>query len=107
MLSSTAPKSANSSDAQDTARPTPPFLARKVWLPKVFYDAVPYFYLLAGAVAFFTTLYISEWFWVLPHYLLFSVACFHFGVFVLRRRRQASRIADEPVQPDRGSSKQT
>lgn len=107
MLSGTAPKSANSSNVQDTARPTPLFLARKVWLPKVFYDAVPYFYLGTGAVAFFTTLYISEWFWVLPHYLLFSLACFHFGVFVLRRRYRASRIADEPDHRIRSSSTQT
>ncbi len=62
---------------------------RKVWLPKAVYDALPYFYLVAGIAAFFATIYISEWFWVLPHYLLFSVACLHLALFVFRRRDRA------------------
>lgn len=63
-------------------------VTRKIWLPRLVYDFLPYFYLTAGFAAFFTTLYISHWFWVLPHYLLFSVACIHFGAFVIRKRRQ-------------------
>ena len=61
---------------------------RKIWLPKLLYDALPYFYLVAGVTAFLTTLYISEWFWVLPHYLLFSAACLHLGVYIVHRRRR-------------------
>lgn len=62
----------------------------KVWLPRLIYDGLPYFYLAAGFAAFFATLYISDWFWVLPHYLLFSAACLHlaFAVSRLRRPRQ-------------------
>ena len=44
--------------------------------------------LIAGVAAFFATLYISNWMWILPHYLLFSAACVHLGVLVLRRRRR-------------------
>lgn len=65
-------------------------MSRKIWLPKLLYDALPYFYLLSGIAAFLTTLYISDWFWVLPHYLLFSAACLHLGVFVYRRRRRST-----------------
>lgn len=61
---------------------------RKIWLPKLLYDALPYFYLVSGVAAFLTTLYISEWFWVLPHYLLFSAACLHLGMYVFHRRRR-------------------
>mgnify|MGYP001816714757 FL=1 len=64
------------------------FLRRRVWLPKIVYDALPYFYVIAGISAFLATLYISEWFWVLPHYLLFSFACVHFGLFIFKRRRK-------------------
>ena len=99
MLSSSTPKSTAASNPRSPARSSGNILSRKVWLPKVFYDAVPYFYLVAGVLAFFTTLYVSEWFWVLPHYLLFSVACLHFGIIVLRRRHRASRRADQPA-PD-------
>lgn len=63
---------------------------RKVWLPKAVYNALPYFYLFAGIAAFFATLYISEWFWVLPHYLLFAVACLHLSFAIFRRRDPSS-----------------
>lgn len=65
-------------------------LSRKIWLPKLLYEFLPYFYIAAGFAAFFATLYISEWFWVLPHYLLFSVACVHLGIFVYRRRNRGA-----------------
>lgn len=61
---------------------------RKIWLPRIVYDVLPYFYLTAGFAAFFATLYISDWFWVLPHYLLFSVGCVHLAFVVLGRRSQ-------------------
>lgn len=104
MLSSMTPKSARTADAQHTAPPTRPILSRKVWLPKFFYDSIPYFYLMAGVVAFITTIYISDWFWILPHYLLFSVACLHIGIYVLRRRHRESREIAEPRQRPSGTS---
>jgi len=92
MLSSAAPKPATLTDTQEVARKTGSLVSRKVWLPKMFYDSLPYFYLTAGFAAFFATLYISDWFWVLPHYLLFSAACLHLGVLVLRRRKRPRRV---------------
>ena len=89
MLSSAAPKTVPLTETQERTRNTGSLVSRKVWLPKLFYDALPYFYLTAGFAAFFATLYISDWFWVLPHYLLFSAACFHLGVLVLRRRKRS------------------
>ena len=64
-------------------------LQKKIWLPKLVYDCLPYFYLTAGFAALFATLYISEWFWILPHYLLFAAACLHLG-FAIRSRRKKS-----------------
>lgn len=61
---------------------------RKVWLPKLVYSALPFFYLASGVAAFLATVYINEWFWVLPHYLLFSAACLHLALLVYRRRRR-------------------
>jgi len=61
---------------------------------------LPYFYLVAGIAAFLATLYISNWLWVLPHYLLFSAACLHLGVLVLRKR---SRPRETPEMPEAGS----
>ncbi|MEL7185403.1 MAG: hypothetical protein AAFN50_03065 [Pseudomonadota bacterium] len=94
MLSTTR-KPAELSDTQEITRDSGNLIARKIWLPKLFYDALPYFYLASGFVAFLATLYISDWFWVLPHYLLFSVACIHLGVSVYRRRRRRPAAEDE------------
>ena len=88
MLSSAGSKSANLTGTQEVTRSAGSFVSRKIWLPKALYDALPYFYLVAGLAAFLATLYISTWLWVLPHYLLFSAACLHLGVLIIRRRRR-------------------
>ena len=82
------------SDTQQLTRDTGSLLSRKVWLPKLLYAALPWFYLLAGISALAATLYIGHWVWVLPHYALFSVACLHMGVLIYRRRR-AARLQSE------------
>jgi hypothetical protein len=91
MLSNAGDKSGNLIDTQEITRNTGSLVSRKIWLPKSLYDALPYFYLLAGVAALLATLYISNWLWVLPHYLLFSAACLHLGVLVLRRRKRPRR----------------
>lgn len=86
MFSNTAGNPAGLSDTQALTRSTGKSVSQKIWLPKILYDALPYFYLGSGVLAFLATLYISEWFWVLPHYLLFSAACIHLSFIVFRRR---------------------
>jgi len=90
MISQAARKPMALSETQQVTRNTGKLANKKIWLPKLLYDALPYFYLTSGFAAFFATLYISEWFWVLPHYLLFSAACIHLGIFVYRRRHPRS-----------------
>ena len=70
---------------------------RKVWLPRLVYECLPYFYILAGVAALFATLYINAWYWVIPHWILFTALCLHFGVNTLYRRfryRSTTRDAD-------------
>lgn len=76
------------------------FATRKIWLPKVLYDFLPYFYITSGFAAFFATLYITDWFWVLPHYFLFSAACLHLGLVVYRRRRIGRNPEIDPQPAD-------
>ena len=87
MAGNPAGKTVPLTDTQQVNREAGRLLTRKLWLPKVLYAALPFFYILAGIAALLATLYIGNWFWVLPHYLLFSVACVHMGVLVYRRRR--------------------
>ena len=95
MLSSAAGKATELSETQVKSRKAGSVVNRKIWLPKLLYDALPFFYLASGIAAFFATLYINEWFWVLPHYLLFSAACLHLAVFVYRRRHRKARTSNE------------
>ena len=94
MISDTAPKRTHLSETQQISRDTGNFLSQKIWLPKTLYAALPYFYLIAGASAFFATLYISHWIWILPHYLLFSAGCLHMGTFIYHRRWRARQQTD-------------
>ena len=89
MLTTAAGKPANFIETGVKARNSEHLVARKIWLPKLAYDALPWFYVVSGLAAFAATLYISEWFWVLPHYLLFSVGRVHLGLLIYRRRRRS------------------
>ena len=88
MLSTTAGKQASLDDSEKSVRRYGALVLRKIWLPKLLYDALPWFYLAAGFAAFAATVYINQWFWVLPHYVLFSGVCIHLGLLVWRRRRR-------------------
>ena len=96
MAGTVAGNSPSLSDTQQFTRDTGSLITRKLWLPKFLYDLIPYFYLTSGFAALFATLYISEWFWILPHYLLFSVACMQLGLSVLRRRRRPQKESEMP-----------
>lgn len=65
--------------------------ARKVWLPDVVYEALPYFYILAGFASLFATLYINAWYWVVPHWILFTALCLHAGFHILFKRLRYRR----------------
>lgn len=74
------------SETQQITHETGSILAKKIWLPKFIYAALPWFYLIAGSCALVATIYIGHWTWVLPHYALFSIACLHMGLLIYRRR---------------------
>ena len=88
MFSNSASKKARLSETQRTSHAQGGWMTRRIWLPKALYAALPFFYLVSGGAALLATLYISNWAWVLPHYLLFAVACLHMGVLVYRRRHR-------------------
>ncbi len=86
MISSTAGNSPKNVSRALSPSGIAGLVNRKLWIPKLLYDALPWFYCVAGVASFLATLYIGDWFWILPHYLLFSVACCHLGIVILRRR---------------------
>jgi len=88
LFSNTANESAHLSETQEITGDTGKLMSRKIWLPKLLYNALPYFYIVAGVAALLATLYISNWYWILPHYLLFGAACLHMGLLVYKRRHR-------------------
>ncbi|MEM1263587.1 MAG: hypothetical protein AAGH76_14385 [Pseudomonadota bacterium] len=74
----------------DTAQTV--ILLRRVWLPRIVYEALPFVYLIAGLAAFLATLYVPEWYWIVPWYVLFACALIHSAIYLLLRRlRSRSR----------------
>lgn len=61
-------------------------------------DSLPYFYLTAGFAAIFATLYISDWFWVLPYSLLALGGILHI-VYVLIGRGPETSESGHPRMP--------
>jgi fatty acid desaturase len=84
-----ADSSAEMTNTQQIALEAESFLTRKIWLPRAIYAILPVFYIGSGLIALLATLYVSDWYWVLPHYVLFCAACVHLGVAVYRRRRRS------------------
>jgi hypothetical protein len=95
MIVSNASKSAPIlSETQQITREAGSLLSRKIWIPKLLYAALPYFYIFSGTAALVATLYIGHWFWILPHYLFFAAACLHMGIMIYRRRKRAKDSSD-------------
>lgn len=69
-------------------------LSRRIWIPAPLYAALPYLYLLLGALALASGIYLPDPGWVLGYLLLISAGCVHAGVWfmMLRRRRRHSRL---------------
>jgi hypothetical protein len=71
--------------ARDVSRELRQVNAPDLWLRELLVESLPYFYLTAGFAAFYATLYISEWFWIVPHYLLLSAATMHIAILLFRQ----------------------
>lgn len=98
MVTKAAPKQVDLTATQNLSRSFEKLATKKIWLPRLLYDSLPYFYFIAGMTAFFAALYISEWFWVVPQYILFSAACLHLAFAVYRRRRKVdTETLDETI----------
>ncbi len=72
---------------------------RKIWLPRLLYNVLPWFYLAAAAAALAATIYIDASLRAVPHSLLISAACLQFGLWVLGSRRAARRRELERQSP--------
>lgn len=93
MLAKANPQQLIASPPRESVYRDPGVKTRQDWMPGLLFESLPYFYLTAGFAAFFTTLYITDWFWILPHYLLGSTALLHVIYSVYRARGHKPAIA--------------
>ena len=63
-------------------------MLKRLWLPRVLYEALPYIYMLCGIGALSSTLYTSDWTWILPWAILVGLICLHAGIALATLRYQ-------------------
>ena len=80
------------------------FLQQKIWLPKIMYDVVPYFYLTNGLGALWATVYVADWFWFLPVSIISAMACFHLAHRIYSLRRSPKSAISQNAVVDRKSN---
>jgi len=74
-----------------------------MWLSKPIYEALPYFYLLAGGLSLAASMYLNHWYWPSICFTL-GLLCLVAGLVVLLKRRdyrsQARRADTDTGIPD-------
>ncbi len=67
---------------------------RRIWLPKVLYEALPWIYCLLGAAALLSGLFLPHPGWLAPYLLLLALTCLHGAAWcvLLRRRYRLGRL---------------
>jgi len=76
-------------------------LLRRLWLPKIVYEALPYLYILCGMAALASALYTPDWTWILPWAVLIGLICLHAGLAVVALRYRIRREQDDGNQGER------
>ena len=66
-------------------------LLRKLWLPRIVYEALPYLYIALGVVALTSALFSPDWTWVLPYVVLLGLICLHAGLAIAALRYRFRR----------------
>ena len=70
-------------------------LARRIWLPRMLYEALPYIYIFSGLVALVSALYLPGRTWIVPWGIILGLASIHLGLRIAAlRHRLRRRSAD-------------
>lgn len=72
-------------------------LLRRLWLPRIVYEALPYLYIACGLVALASAMYTPDWTWILPWAILVGLISLHAGLALvaLRYRFRRNRSDDD------------
>ena len=67
------------------------FFLRKLWLPRIVYELLPYLYIAVGLLAVYTATWMPGWAWILPYAALAGLICVHAGLGIAMLRYRARR----------------
>ena len=70
-----------------------------MWISKPIYEALPYFYIVAGVITLSASMYVNHWHWPTICFTT-GVFCLVAGLVVLLKRRDARSRKRRPVEPD-------
>ena len=59
-----------------------------MWIAKPIYEALPYFYLIVGAIILSASMYVNHWYWPTICFVT-GLLCLVAGLVVLLKRRDA------------------
>ena len=59
-----------------------------MWIAKPIYEALPYFYLVVGAITLCASMYVTHWYWPTICFTL-GLFCLVAGIVVLLKRRDS------------------
>ena len=80
------PLSARAHPARDNRRRIRQLLFRRLWLPKILYEALPYLYIVLGVTALGSAMFTPDWTWILPWAILIGLICLHAGLALVALR---------------------
>ena len=61
-------------------------LLRKLWLPRIIYQTLPFLYLLLGLAALASATHMQAWTWILPYAVLLGLVCLHVSLALITLR---------------------
>lgn len=95
MQTTTVTSSIDGNNRQGAGQAIGRFLQQRVWLPKIMYELVPYFYLTNGMGALWATVYVTDRFWFLPVCIISATVCLHLAYYVFSLRRSAKQAMNQ------------
>jgi len=66
-------------------------LLRKLWLPRIVYELLPYLYFVLGLAALVSAVYLPSWAWIFPFVILLGLLSLHGGLAIIALRYKYRR----------------
>ena len=88
---------ASAKKSRDTGPQIRALLFRRLWLPRIVYETLPYLYIVLGLAALGSAMFTPGWTWILPWAILMGLICLHAGLALVALRyrvRHGKRNSD-------------